>query len=438
MIGLKKILTTDNRQDINTKFDECMDEMFVRVNGFHEEMKCIADSDEDNDKIQILAFNLMRDMDFVVENAKLYENEIRWSMLDIRLDKNEEYKNRMANDIVEFRHQVNDIISNGGIGMDIKEVQQSHEVAIVSDTNAISKQLAGMCVVIFSQIMQDVVYLDRMFAELVALNVSRTDDDYAEIFERTLERYESTEEFRAYKKHYVERTINLCFDGKLVNPAQISCLIKTRDTHAFYDDEIGEIWSSASDNPSMAAKYLIERKLSNDRIIRKFMHLYAEIGLLNEWKIEANKYTFKIGKDSVQSKHLEFIAPYSEIRLENVWNDIHIVMDDAEAKDWEWCALYHALSVKHRINNVDFWTFKKWIQCKFGEEIITKENYQKYKQNYFVVTNQEEWDLEDYRTYYTSKKDNNKRGSSFGDKQYHIYNRIIDTIYKPLQRVLAN
>ena len=45
---MKKIRPDDNRYDIIRKFDESIDEFFVRTKSFHEEMVCIADSDEDN------------------------------------------------------------------------------------------------------------------------------------------------------------------------------------------------------------------------------------------------------------------------------------------------------------------------------------------------------------------------------------------------------
>lgn len=411
-----------------------MEEMFVRINSFHDEMNCIAEGDEDKRKIHILAFNLLQDLNFIIENAKIYEAETRWSMLDIRLEKNMEYKKRMENDIEDFRHKVNDIIRNGGLGA-VKE--NTHDVMVISETEEISKRLSDISAVIFSQIMQNILYLDRMFSELVVLNVSRTDNDYAEIFERTKRKYESTEEFKGFKKSYIENLNKYFFDGKLVNAKQIKDIIRNRNISAMEDMDIGEIWSYAQNNPSMVARLFILRKSSDDADIKKFLRYHAEIELLKEWECYTEKYAPGMGKPNNMSDCLEFIAPYSEERLRNAWNEIHVIMDDNNVSKWEWCALYHALSVKHKINNVDFWTFMKWIQDNLGEEIITKEYYKKYSKNYFVVTNQEEWNLDNYKSYYSSKKDKNKRGSAFGEKQFNIYKRITNTIYKPLQRVLA-
>ena len=73
--GLRRILPTDNRYELIRKFDESIDEFFVRTKSFHEEMVCIADSDEDNRKIHVLSLNLLNDLDFIVNNAKMYDNE---------------------------------------------------------------------------------------------------------------------------------------------------------------------------------------------------------------------------------------------------------------------------------------------------------------------------------------------------------------------------
>ena len=181
---MKKIRPDDNRNDIIRKFDDCMDEFFARTTGFCEEITRIAESDESNNKINTLAYNLLEDLDLITQNAEYYENEIKWSMLDIRLDKNEDYKSKMEKDLIDFKHKVSDIIGNGGIGNDYEEFESDQNTGndskaiVLSERNKISKQMANMCVLIFTQILQKVEKLEIMFSELVALNVSRTDNDY--------------------------------------------------------------------------------------------------------------------------------------------------------------------------------------------------------------------------------------------------------------------
>lgn len=441
---MKKIRPDDNRNDIIRKFDDCMDEFFARTTGFCEEITRIAESDESNNKINMLAYNLLEDLDLITQNAEYYENEIKWSMLDIRLDKNEDYKSKMEKDLIDFKHKVSDIIGNGGIGNDYEEFESDQNTGndskaiVLSERNKISKQMANMCVLIFTQILQKVEKLEIMFSELVALNVSRTDNDYMEIFNRTREKFESTSEHKEFRDSYVQQTIDLKFGGKLNNPIQIDALIKSRSLKAMYDDDIGEIWTSSNNDPVKAAKLFVKKRLLHDREIVKFLHYKAEIDLLEAYKLYLNKDVFKIGKGSLQSNKLEFYAPYSESRLHYQWTAIHKIMDDNKVKAWEWCALHHALSIKRNINNVDFYTFMKWIKKEFNEEYITPSNYKNYKYDYFVMNNQEEWNMEKYKEYYLSEKNPKQRGKRFGTTQIKIFNRIYEDIYSPLLKILAN
>ena len=144
-----------------------------------------------------------------------------------------------------------------------------------------------------------------------------------------------------------------------------------------------------------------------------------------------------IGKGSVQSDRIQFYAPYSVSRLRSQWTDIHAIMDGNNAKSWEWCALHHALSIQQKINNVDFYTFMKWIKKEFNEEYITSANYKNYKYDYFVMNNQEEYNLKKYREYYLSRQNPKQRGKTFGVKQINAFNRVFDNIYIPLLKVIA-
>ncbi|MGM9727545.1 MAG: hypothetical protein ACI3YJ_08065 [Prevotella sp.] len=441
---MKKIQPDDNRNDIIRKFDDCMIEFFARTIGFCEEITRIAESDESNRKINTLAYNLLEDLDLITQNAEYYENEIKWSMLDIRLDKNEDYKSKMEKDLIDFKHKVNEIIGNGGIGNNTiesntnQDTNSESKAIVVSEREAISRQMANISVLIFSQILQRVENFERMFSELGALNVSRTDDDYMKIYICTCKKFESTEEYKAFSDSYIDKTIKYKYNGKLSNPTQIDSLITQRNIDAMYDHDIGKIWISSSDNPIKATKLFVERRLLHDREILKFLHYKAELNLLEEYKLYVNKDVFKIGKGSLQSNKLEFYAPYSDVSLHRQWSAIHKLMDDKGAKAWEWCALHHALSIKRKINNVDFYTFVKWIKKEFKVVIITSSNCKNYKYDYFVITNQEEWNLEKYKDYYLSGQNPKQRGTSFGTTQIKIFNRIYEDIYTPLLKILAN
>ena len=64
----------------------------------------------------------------------------------------------MEKDLIDFKHKVNDIIGNGGIGNDYEEfkVEQNsvneNNAIVLSETGRISKQMADMGVLFFSQI----------------------------------------------------------------------------------------------------------------------------------------------------------------------------------------------------------------------------------------------------------------------------------------------
>ena len=161
-MGVKKIRPDDNRNDIIRKFDDCMVEFFARTTGFCEEITRIAESDESKNKINTLAYNLLEDLDLITQNAEYYENEIKWSMLDIRLDENEDYKSKMEKDLIDFKHKVSDIIGNGGIGTEhegfesVPNTGNDSKEIVISERNRISKQMANVCVLIFTQILQKI------------------------------------------------------------------------------------------------------------------------------------------------------------------------------------------------------------------------------------------------------------------------------------------
>lgn len=95
--SLRRILPSDKRQNINRKFDDSVAEFFAMAYHFDCEIEAVPENDEKT--MQSLGLKFLEDMNLIIENAKLYEDEIKWSMLDIRLDINTEYKERMDNDI---------------------------------------------------------------------------------------------------------------------------------------------------------------------------------------------------------------------------------------------------------------------------------------------------------------------------------------------------
>ena len=98
-----QIKPQDKRNDIFKKFDGCMEDFFAGTTRFCEEVERITKSDEDKTKVHLLAMGLMMDMQILYHNAKIYYDEIKYSMLDIRIDKNLEHKEAMEKKLVDFR-----------------------------------------------------------------------------------------------------------------------------------------------------------------------------------------------------------------------------------------------------------------------------------------------------------------------------------------------
>ena len=110
---MKKIRQDDKRNDIFKKFDGCMEDFFAGATRFCEEVKRIAKSDEDKTKVHLLAMGLMMDLQILYHNAKIYYDEIKYSMLDIRIDKNLEHKEAMEKKLVDFRIIIDNEIKRG-------------------------------------------------------------------------------------------------------------------------------------------------------------------------------------------------------------------------------------------------------------------------------------------------------------------------------------
>ena len=425
---MKKIRPDDNRYDIIRKFDDCMVEFFARTTGFCEEAERIVNSDEDNSKVYLLAMGLMMDLQIVYDNAVTYCEEIKNSMLDIRIDENLKFKKSMEERLVSFRKMVESMINCGSLGVDYNEmndkINNDEEVSIeMTDTTDIqlfsrnlSKNLADKTIPIFEYISNVVAYLDGMFVELTTLNKTRTDDDYRNIYDISFEKYKASDRWIVYRDRYLPTRIQENYDGKIekMTSQSFDFEIKRILNRIHGDIDLEEVWTSYSDSALETCKYFVSKEMKDDSVIQRYFRNVAIIDHINEQKIYFEKNIIRVGQDSLLAKKVQFIKPYSEYRLLAAWPDIIDYMGDSgKAYGIRWCCLHHALAFDKRINNVRFSTFMRWFM-KFVKvnDLISESNLSQCASNYFVVTTSAQWSEMKYKEYIESGKDKSRKGKN--------------------------
>lgn len=446
---MNKIRPDDKRQEIIRKFDACMDEFFARTTGFCEEAERIVNSDEDNSKVYLSAIALMMDLQIVYDNAVKYCDEIKYSMLDIRIDENLIFKKGMEERLVAFRKMVASMISSGSLGVDYNEMNDkinSEEGGIVdmSDTTDIqlfsrnlSKDLADKTIPIFESIANVVAYLDGMFVELTTLNKTRTDDDYRNIYDRSFEKYKASDRWITYRDRYLPTRIQEDYDGKIekMTSQSFDFEIKRLLNRIHEDNDLEEVWTSYSDSALETCKYFVSRDLKDDSVIQRYFRNVAIIDHIKEQKMHFEKNIIRIGQDSLLAKKVQFIKPYSEYRLLAAWPDIIDYMGDSgKAFGIRWCCLHHALAFDKRINNVRFSTFMRWFM-KFVKafDLISESNLSQCASNYFVVTTSAQWSELKYKEYIESGKDKSRKGNNHYNELEN--GRIFDKMYMTAEKL---
>lgn len=446
---MNKIRPDDKRQEIIRKFDACMDEFFARTTGFCEEAERIVNSDEDNSKVYLSAIGLMMDLQIVYDNAVKYCDEIKYSMLDIRIDENLNFKKGMEERLVAFRKMVASMISSGSLGVDYNEMNDkinSEEGGIVdmSDTTDIqlfsrnlSKDLADKTIPIFESIAKVVAFLDGMFVELTTLNKTRKDDDYRNIYDRSFEKYKASDRWITYRDRYLPTRIQEDYDGKIekMTSQSFDFEIKRLLNRIHEDNDLEEVWTSYSDSALETCKYFVSRDLKDDSVILRYFRNVAIIDHIKEQKMHFEKNIIRIGQDSLLAKKVQFIKPYSEYRLLAAWPDIIDYMGDSgKAFGIRWCCLHHALAFDKRINNVRFSTFMRWFM-KFVKafDLISESNLSQCASNYFVVTTSAQWSELKYKEYIESGKDKSRKGNNHYNELEN--GRIFDKMYMTAEKL---
>lgn len=450
---MKKILPDDNRNDIIRKFDDCMDEFFARTTGFCEEAERIVNSDEDNSKVYLLALGLMMDLQIVYDNAVKYYEEIKYSMLDIRIDENMKFKKAMEEKLVAFRKMVDSMIKCGALGVDYNEMNDKinsyGEVNVeISDCTDIqlfsrnlSRDLTERTIPIFESIANVVAYLDGMFVELTTLNMTRTDDDYRDIYDRSFEKFKASERWKTYRDRFLPTRIQEDYDGKIekMTSQSFDAEVKRRLNIIHEDNDLDEVWTSYSDSTLETCKYFVSKNMTDDNVILRYFRNVAIIDHIKEQKMYFEKNIIRVGQDSLLAKKVELIKPYSEYRLLAAWNDIIKYMGDkGMAKGLMWCCLHHALAFDKRINNVKFRTFMRWFMKLVNvDELITDSNLSQCATNYFVVTTSAQWSELKYKEYIESGKDKSRKGNKHYDATINgnIYEKMYMTA-EDLRRII--
>lgn len=429
---MEKINEQDTRSDIIRKFDDCMTQFFECTRTFLKEITRIAKSDEDNTKIYLQALALAIDMKLVKDTARRYDEEIRYSMLDTRTERHCAYRRDMEEKLVEFRQKVNAVIHSQSLGIDRGEMDRrngAEEPGSTSDSDCtalqtylqtLTRELPGNTVAIFVEIAQTVAYLDRLFNELSTLHVSRTDDDYRTIYQRSRQRYEASDVWLAYRDNYVPHLVATYFGGQpeKMTSATFDAKIKILDQRMQDDPELGEVWVAYQNNPVEACRSLVGRNYTSDLVINRYFRHLALIDHLREQKGIFEREVLRVGEGSLRASEVAFIKPYSEKRFRKAWDDIYLYMTEKQKNlsHYQWCCLHHALAFERRINNVDFRTFMYWLMDLTNiDTLITETLIKQYSTNYFVATTTADWSMEQYRNHIQSGKDKSRKGNRHFD-----------------------
>ena len=407
----------DNRNDIFKKFDGCMDDFFAEATRFCEEVKRIAKSDENKTKVHLLAMGLVMDLQILHHNAKIYHDEIKYSMLDIRIDKNLEHKEAMEKKLVDFRFIIDNEIKRGIQRSENDEIvnkiekneDENKSTDIMLYTCGLSKDLSNLSLQMFEKIAEVVKYLDDMLFDLTRLNLTRDDKAFGEIYNKSFEKFLSSDFWKKYRDNFLLSIIKDKFDGKIENMTSQSfdAIITNIINKIYADNDLENVWVLYRNSISETCKYIISQKLTDDKLIMRYFKYVALIDYITDEKINFEMKIIKVGEGSLIADSVQFIKPYSEDRLSMAWNEILKYMENNDMlTGYWWCCLHHALAFDRRINNVDFRTFMKWLMDFFGDEsLITSGNISQYSSNYFVVTTNRIWSLKEYKDYIEAGKD---------------------------------
>lgn len=438
-----QIKPQDKRNDIFKKFDGCMEDFFAGTTRFCEEVERITKSDEDKTKVHLLAMGLMMDLQILYHNAKIYYDEIKYSMLDIRIDKNLEHMEAMEKKLVDFRFIIDNEIKRGKQRAENEETENlvvSHKddnssTDIILYTSGLSRDLSYWSLQIFEKIAEVVKYIDDMLFDLTRLNLTRDDKEFGEIYNRCFEKYISSDKWLIYRDNYLQNIIQDTFDGRIENMTSQSfdAIIKNIKNKIHDEEELDNVWVSCGNSVSATCKYFIGLKLNDDILINTYFKYVALIDYINEEKKNFEMKIIKVGEGSLLADSVQFIKPYSEDRFALALNDIQIYMDNnGMSTGYWWCCLHHALAFDRRINNVDFRTFMRWLMDFVGDDnMISEDNISQYTSNYFVVTTNRMWSLKDYKDYIEAGKDVRRIVKSTKQVNKHFYiDKNVDTFNK--------
>lgn len=443
---MKKIQPQDDRYTIFKKFDGCMDDFFAKASGFCDEVDRIDKSDEDKTKVYFLAATLMMDLQILINNARIYHDEIKYSMLDIRIDKNLEHKEAMEKKLVDFRYIINNEIKRGIKKAENDEI--NNESAVNEDYNnstdvvlytcGLSKNLSSWSLQIFEKIAEVVKYIEDMLFDLTTLNLTRDDRAFCDIFNKSFEKFISSDNWQKYRDNYLLSIIQDTFDGKIENMTSQSfdAIITNIKIKIHDDDDLDNVWVSYGNSVSETCRHFISLKLTDDKLIKRYFKYVALIDYISEEKKNFEINIIKVGEGSLLADKVQFIKPYSEDRLSMAWNEILIYMENNDMlTGYWWCCLHHALAFDRRINNVDFRTFMKWLMDFFGDDsLITSENISQYSYNYFVVTTNRMWSFEEYKKYIKEGKDIRRVIKGTKTVNTHFYVDKNAEVYKKLYK----
>ena len=169
-----------------------------------------------------------------------------------------------------------------------------------------------------------------MLFDLTTLNLTRDDRAFCDIFNKSFEKFISSDNWQKYRDNYLLSIIQDTFDGKIENMTSQSfdAIITNIKNKIHDDDDLDNVWVSYGNSVSQTCRHFISLKLTDDKLIKRYFKYVALIDYISEEKKNFEINIIKVGEGSLLADKVQFIKPYSEDRLSMAWNEILIYMEN--------------------------------------------------------------------------------------------------------------
>lgn len=397
---MKRIKEGETRLRAEHIFDDCIEDFFDLSSRFVDDIKRVWDSDESIIKIYTLGLTYFEDIKLIAENTLVYSSYIRNHILSIREQKHEKIKKRIDSDLLELRGIVSKIASAGSTG--IKNIQSTNNSLIVLEgsstalRSSINSKFMEDGYMVYEDIQKMIETIEGEIIGLLDLPNKRDDAEYERLYDMICDDYYSSDEWQTLSNNYIDTLYKRKFKHQEVSLSELE-----RIEYSLYDklvsqEEIGTIWESTEDNKTLRAKRISELQLPNSHLINLQLSYEGKIDIITDWMKELifKEECFEPYNRDINTTEVVFVTEYTKRQFERNWQEIREYMKQQNLPAYAWCCLHHTMTFYNKIEKTEFAFFMRWLNEYSGEELISEANIRQYKNNYFVKTVKEKWNLD--------------------------------------------